>query len=186
MNAISPDAARLRAVRTALADIAPGHWQRVQSVEGAFVEARGEMPGEVFVLARFGAAATVDEINFVCDGPDTIHFLLGLLDKAFREIRSLRGLPEHRQHDQQRGEPAARNPKNFAAECAMRCQDAAFKVFLEERHGLERPLTDERVAQKVRSLLGVQSRKELNNGGRAGEAWIALRGAFATWLKAGQ
>jgi hypothetical protein len=39
----------------------------------------------------------------------------------------------------------------------------------------------------VRSLLGVQSRKELNkDGGRPSEAWKALRADFAAWLKAGR
>jgi hypothetical protein len=45
------------------------------------VEARGEM-GELFVLLRF-EAATPDEIAFVCDAPDTVRFLLRLLDEAF-------------------------------------------------------------------------------------------------------
>ncbi|RWO29594.1 MAG: hypothetical protein EOS10_22380 [Mesorhizobium sp.] len=181
MNAValSPDAARLRAIRAALAAIEPAAWTRVHGADGAYVESRGEM-GELFVLARFDEA-TIDEIAFVTDAPDTVRFLLRLLDAAFREIR---GRPEPRRADQQRGEPMARDVRNFAAECAMKCQDAAFKVFLHEQHGLEKPLTDERVAQKVRSLLGVQSRKELNNGGRASEAWLALRGAFDAWRKA--
>ncbi|TIX73964.1 MAG: hypothetical protein E5V25_04070 [Mesorhizobium sp.] len=187
MNAValSPDAVRLRAVRENLASIAPGRWTRAQDASGAFIEMRGEM-GELFVLARFDALATVDEIAFATDAPDMVRFLLGLVDKAFAEIRALQRLPEQRRHDQQRGAPAAREAKNFAAECAMRCQDARFKLYLEERHGLERPLTDDRVEQKVRSLLGVQSRKELNNGGQAGEAWKALRADFAAWLKAGR
>lgn len=181
--ALSPDATRLRAVRAALAAIEPAVWTRVHG-DTAFVESRGEM-GELFVLARFDEA-TVDEIDFVTDAPDTVRFLLRLLDAAFREVRQLRGLPEPRRQNEQRGEPAAGEAKNFAAECAMKCQDAAFKVFLHERHGLEKPLTDDRVTQKVRSMLGVQSRKELNNGGRASEAWIALRGAFDAWRKAGR
>lgn len=195
----SPDAVRLRAVRENLASIAPGQWTRAQDASGAFIETRGEM-GELFVLARFDALATVDEIAFAADAPDMVRFLLGLLDKAFREIRGLRGSsasradgapagrasPDARSGWRPLAEGPARDPKNFAAECAMKCQDAAFKVFLHEEHGLEKPLTDERVAQKVRSLLGVQSRKELNYGGRAGEAWIALRGSFSTWLKAGR
>lgn len=182
--ALSPDAMRLRAIRSALAAIEPAAWTRVHGADGAYVESRGEM-GELFVLARFDEA-TIDEIAFVTDAPDTVRFLLRLLDDAFEKIRQLRGLPEPRRADQQRGEPMARDVKNFAAECAMKCQDAAFKVFLHEVHGLEKPLTDGRVAQKVRSLLGVQSRKELNNGGRASEAWIALRGAFDAWRKAGR
>lgn len=75
--------------------------------------------------------------------------------------------------------------KDYAAECAMLCGNPAFKVFLNERHGLERPLTDERVAQKVRSLLGVVSRAELNRPGRAVDAWRQLRDAFQSWKRAG-
>ncbi|RWC25889.1 MAG: hypothetical protein EOS27_26930 [Mesorhizobium sp.] len=179
---LSPDATKLRAIRAALAAIAPGDWTRVHGEAGAFVEARGEM-GELLVLLRFDAAS-VDEIDFVCNAPDTVRFLLRLLDGAFREIRRLAGKPPHR--NQAAGEPAASDAKNFAAECGMKCGEPAFMVFLEERHGLERPLTPERVAQKVRSLLGVTSRKQLNDGGKAGEAWKALRGSFADWKKAGR
>ncbi|TPJ75815.1 hypothetical protein FJ422_30830 [Mesorhizobium sp. B2-6-3] len=182
MNAValSPNAARLRAIRASLAAIAPADWTRVHGEAGAFIEARGEM-GELFVLARFDAA-TPDEIAFLCDAPDTVRFLLRLLDEAFGTIRALKGEPARR--NAAAGPPAASEPKNFAAECAMKCQEPAFKVFLEERHGLERPLSDERVAQKVRSILGVTSRKDINEGGRASEAWKALRADFAAWLKA--
>ncbi|MCA0025490.1 MULTISPECIES: hypothetical protein [unclassified Mesorhizobium] len=182
MNAValSPNATRLRAIRASLATIAPADWTRVHGEAGAFIEARGEM-GELFVLARFDAA-TPDEIAFLCDAPDTVRFLLRLLDEAFGTIRALKGEPARR--NAPAGPPAASDPKNFAAECAMKCQEPAFKAFLEERHGLERPLTDARVAQKVRSLLGVTSRKDINEGGRASEAWKALRTDFAAWLKA--
>lgn len=182
--ALSPDAVRLKAVREALAAIEPAEWSRVHGTDGAFVESRGEM-GELFVLARFDEA-TVDEIDFICNAPDTLRFMVRLFDAACFTIRQLKGLPEPRQHDQERGEPMASDFKNFAAECAMKCQEPAFKLFLAEAHGLEKPLTDERAAQKVRSLLGVQSRKELNDGGRASEAWKALRASFAAWRKAGR
>lgn len=184
MNAavLSPDAARLRAIRASLDAIAPAKWTRVQG-ETAFMEAQGEL-GEVFVLAHFEPVATVDEIEFVCNAPEAVGFLLRLIERASETIRTLKGDPPPR--NPAAGEPAARDPKNFATECAMLCKDPRFKVFLEERHGLERPLTDERVIQKVRSVLGVTSRKELNNGGAASEAWKALRASFAAWLKAGQ
>ncbi|WP_421912750.1 hypothetical protein [Mesorhizobium sp.] len=184
MNAValSPDAAKLKAIRESLDAIAPADWTRAHDERGALIEARGEM-GELLVLARFDAAS-VDEIAFAADAPDTVRFLLRLLDKAFGEVRALRGLPAQRQQVEPRGEPAASKAKDFAAECAMKCQEPAFMVFLHEQHGLEKPLTPERVEQKVRSLLGVTSRKELNNGGKTGDAWKALRGAYAAWKKA--
>lgn len=175
MNALSPDAVQLRAVRSSLAAIAPGQWTRVCDGDGEFIEARGEM-GELLVLARFHPGATMDEIAFAVDAPDMVRFLLRLLDQAFREIRALRAPPLERR------DPA----KDFAAECAMKCGEPAFRAFLEEKHGLERPLTDERVAQKVRGLLGVTSRAELNQPGQAAERWKALRGDFDARRRAGR
>ncbi|RWF66901.1 MAG: hypothetical protein EOS47_04565 [Mesorhizobium sp.] len=180
--ALSPDATRLKAVRAAYASIAPAQWSRAQDESGPLIEARADF-GEIVVLARFSEQATVDEVAFAAEAPDTVKFLLRLLDDAIRTIRSLRQPVEG---NPAAGPPAAHDPKNFAAECAMKCQEPAFKVFLEEQHGLDRPLTDERVAQKVRSILGVTSRKELNDGGKASEAWKALRASFAAWLKAGR
>lgn len=171
----SSDTIRLRAVRQALAQVAPGKWTRVHDEAGAFIEAQGEM-GELFRLARFDEA-TVDEIDFVVDAPERDRFLLRLLDQAFATIRALKGQPE---------QAPAPVLKNYAAECALKCREPAFKVFLEQRHGLDAPLTDDRAAQKVRSLLGVSSRGELNGGGRAVESWKALRADFMAWKKAGR
>ncbi|KQZ81887.1 hypothetical protein ASD64_09020 [Mesorhizobium sp. Root157] len=173
------DTARLAMIRARLAAIAPGQWSRVHDGDGCFVEARGPM-GELSPVLRFNPGASDDEIMLVVDLPETLVFLLGLVDRAIARLK-----PPVRQ-DVQRGEAQARDPKNFAAECGMKCQDPSFKVFLEERHGLERPLTDERVAQKVRGLMGVTSRRELNDGGRASEAWRQLRGEFDAWLRAGR
>jgi hypothetical protein len=115
-------------------------------------------------------------IAFAVVAPDTVRFLLRVLDKEFREIRAMKAPPP------ERSDPA----KNFAAECGMKCGEAKFGEFLEVVHGLERPLSPERVAQKVRSMLGVTSRAELNNGGQAAERWKALRGEFEAWRRAGR
>lgn len=184
MNAPSPDTLKLRAIKALFEAIAPGDWTRAYDENGPLLEAYDPIAGERCMLARFSADATVEEFEFACAAPETVAFLLKLLGRAFDEIRTMRGEPAT---GNRAAEPAATSDiKNFAAECAMKCQEPAFKVFLEEQHGLERPLTDERAAQKVRSLLGVQSRKELNDGGEASERWKALRADFAAWLKAGR
>lgn len=186
MNAVSlsPDAVRLKRIRAALEAIAPATWTRVHDESGAFVETRGAM-GELFVLARFDPGATDDEIAFASYAPDMVRFLLRLLDGAFSEVHRLKGRAEQ-SPNQAAGKAAARSSKNLATECVLKCKDFRFQQYLADRHGLEPPLTEERAAQKVRSLLGVQSRKELNNGAGATQGWIALRTSFATWLKAGQ
>jgi hypothetical protein len=171
------DAARLATIRSRLNAIAPGRWTLVYDGDGCFVESQGPM-GELLRVLRFDPSASTDEIMIVTDLPEAMQFLIDLVDRAIERLR-----PARQDTGQGRAVEREREPKDFAAECAMKCNEPAFKVWLEQVHGLERPLTDERVAQKVRSLLGVTSRKELNDGGRAGEAWKALRADFATWRK---
>ena len=172
MNAVqlSPDAKRLRAIRNSVDLIAPGDWTQVHGDHGAFIEARAEKGEAPFVLARFDAAANIDEIAFAVDAPRNVGFLLRLLDDAFKEIRRLKGLDQPK-------------PKDYAAECAMKCAEPGFMRFLSERHGLDAPLTGERAAQKVRSLLRINSRKELNEGGQAAAGWNALRTEFDAWRR---
>lgn len=167
------EAARLARIRGQLAAIAPGEWSRVHDGEGCFLEARGPM-GELLPVLRFHPGATEDEIAFVLDAPDNVRFLLGLVDRA---IAALKQRPPQRS-------PGAR--KDYAAECAMKCAEPAFRAFLEQRHGLERPLTDDRVAQRVRSILGVSSRAQLYDDSRAAEAWTALRSDFEAWRREGR
>lgn len=188
MNALSahrPEAQRLAEIRASLANIAPGDFRLAHDGERFFAESIGEM-GEVVRMLTFDAAATDAERDFIVGAPDTVRFLMHLVERAieaFAGMRRVQGEREAQGRREERGEPQASDPKNFAAECAMKCQEPAFRVFLEEKHGLERPLTDERVNQKVRSILGVQSRKELNNDGQAAERWKALRGDFETWRR---
>lgn len=187
------EAARLERIRGQLAAIEPATWSRAHDGSGCFIEAAGPM-GELCEVARFHAGATGDEIAFAVDAPGHVRFLLGLVDRAIAKLR----LAEGRKGDRPSadvGRPAggpasaaggtAREAKDFAAEAAMKCGEPAFKKWLEESHGLERPLTDERAAQKLRSLLGVTSRAELNSDTRAAARWKKLRGEFEAWRKAG-
>ena len=187
------EGARLAHIRDRVAAIAPGEWTRAYDGDGCFVEARGPM-GELLPVARFDAGATDDEIAFVVSAPADMRFLLGLIDRAMRAFASRDASPPAAAvppagRDARSGlrpSGGAGEAKDYAAECAMKCAEPAFRVFLEERHGLERPLTEERVAQKVRSLLGVTSRRELNQPGQATERWKALRGEYDAWRRAGR
>ncbi|WP_406871607.1 hypothetical protein WHT83_14905 [Aminobacter sp. P9b] len=181
---LSDDAMRLRAIRVNLAAIESGDWTVVHDEEGYLVvEALGPMAERHWRLCRFDRAASKDEMALISSAPETVRFLLDLVDRARRALQ-----PPHGGHDQRgeaRGEPQT-DPRNYAAEAAMKCQEPAFLAFLEAEHGLERPLTPERAAQKLRSLCGVTSRKQLNDGGQAAQAWRQLRDAYAAWKKAGR
>ncbi|WP_315920412.1 hypothetical protein [Mesorhizobium sp. SP-1A] len=171
----SAESMRLSRIRSRLVAIAPGDWSLVADGSDSFVEARGPM-GELLPIARFAPGATADEIATICDAPADLRFLVGLVDRAIARIKP----------PAQSARPPQREPKDYAAECAMKCAEPAFRVFLEQQHGLGRPLTDERVAQKVRGLLGVTSRAELNDGGAAVDRWMGLRSEYDAWRRAGR
>lgn len=166
---------RLNAIRSDLAALDAREWIRVEDGLGGFVEAAGAFSERV-VLLRFDSAATNEEKQFVADAPDMVRFLLGLVERA---IERLKPKPENAAAD-----TVADERKNYAAEAAMKCSEPAFKVFLGERHGLESPMTDERTAQKLRSLLGVTSRKDLNSDDQAAERWRRLRREYGNWRRA--
>jgi hypothetical protein len=172
------DGARLARIRDLLAGIAPGEWTRVHDAEGCFVEARTK-GGMLLPIARFDPGASEDEIAFICDAPGTVRFLLDLVDRAIAATRGARPSPNTP------AGPVADVRKNYAAEAAMKCSEPAFLCFLEEQHGLERPLTQDRAIQKLRSLLGITSRKELNMDDQAAARWKAMRGDFENWKRTG-
>ncbi len=170
---MTPDAQRLANIRAAHAAIHPAKWSRAADGEGEFIETA--LPGgELVPICRIDAGASMAERRFLVDAPAHVSFLLSLVDRAIAKERQ-------RLKDEQR-----KAGKDYAAEAAMKCGEPAFKAFLEQKHGLERPLTDERVTQRVRSLCGVKSRRELNEGGDCAERWRSLVREFEGWKRAGR
>lgn len=170
---MSADAMELRKIRGRLDALARAQWFRSADDRGQFVEARTAI-GELNEIARFHPGALPEEIDFVVGAPEMVAFLLRLVDRAIAKAR--RDVPRQQKQNK---------PKDFAAEAAMKCDDAAFKVFLEEKHGLERPLTADRAAQKLRTILGITSRSELNKDDAAADRWRSLRASFEAWRKVG-
>ncbi len=122
------EAARLARVRDQLTAIAPASWARVHDGRtddaGCFVEALGPM-GELSPVLRFDAGASEAEIAFVVAAPENMQFLLGLVDRAIARLKP----PERNET------PRQDSPKDFAAECAMKCEEPAFRAFLEALRG---------------------------------------------------
>lgn len=174
------EARRLHAIRGQLASLGAKEWQLVAEGDAMRVDAVGDDGTRVHVIT-FEGIATPDEMQFCADVVTNVRFLLGLIDRAMGRIRALQPPPAGR------GEPKPDEgrPRDFAAEAAMKCSEPAFKTFMEERHRLERPLTDDRTAQRLRSVLGITSRAELNRDERAAAAWRALRDEFKAWRARG-
>ncbi len=173
---MSTEAIELRRIRSKLAALDGAQWFRSTDERGEFVEAKTRN-GELNEIARFHPGAQPEEIDFIVSWPEMVAFLIRLVDRAISKAR-------------QASRTALRHPQtrdgNFAAEAAMKCDEPAFKVFLEQRHGLERPLTKDRAAERLRSILNIKSRKELNENSAAAERWRDLRADFEAWKRAGR
>lgn len=173
---MSSDAVRLKSIRSKLAALGNVQWFMSVDDRGTFLEVKNSN-GELNEVARFHSGALPEEMELVTSAPYDIGFLIQLVDRCSRALKTERKRNSNQSPDRS---------KNFAAEAAMRCEEPAFKVFLEQKHGLERPLTADRVAQKLRSILGIQSRKELNQNGAAAQRWRDLRADFEAWRRVGR
>lgn len=174
---MSSDAVRLKSIRSKLAALGNVQWFMSVDDRGTFLEVKNSN-GELNEVARFHSGALPEEVEFVTSAPYMVSFLLQLVDRAIASARKVQ-----RQHSSNQGSDRS---KNFAAEAAMKCEDPAFKVYMEECHQLERPLTNERMAHKLRSVLAISSRKELNDNKEAAERWRALKADFDAWKRRGR
>lgn len=165
------EAAMLTRIR-ALVAAHDGHaWELGSEGDGMILAAAGR-DGSNVIVARFSAHATIDEMQLSSGALDYCRFLLSLVDRAIVAMKAA---------EQREPEPEARRAPNYSAEAAMLCGSPAFKKFLMERHGLESPATDERVAQKLRSILGVTSRRQINESEAVRDRWVRLRADFNFW-----
>lgn len=105
--------------------------------------------------------------------PRNLRFLLGLLDRASASVRTLRKQLE--QYEPKK--------KDYAAEAAMKCQSGAFRRFLIECHDLPDAADFERIATRLRTLLRIESRSELNTDPAAQARWKSLKQEFERWMK---
>ncbi len=111
--------------------------------------------------------------------PRNLRFLLGLLDRASASVRTLRQRLE-RYEPPPTPEP---KKKDYAAEVTMKCQTGAFRRFLIECHGLPDTADLERTLTRIRTLLRIESRSELNTDPDAQARWKSLKQEFERWMK---
>ena len=123
------------------------------------------MDGEIVPIAVLMPGLDISVQNFLVGAASAQRFTLDLLDRcaaAFRE------LARKSQAEQKRNQP-----KDYAAECAMKCQnDQSFRRYLIERHDLPDAGDTERIKVRVRGILAIQSMKELNDDPAAADRWI--------------
>lgn len=175
--AVSPQQKRMNAIRNRVA-LSALEWG-VTSDGGRLCLTATSEEGTALV-ATIVDGAPIGETEMALNAPDDLIWLLGTYDALagrYRALSAQLGRQVPRQQQQKL--------KDYAAECAMKCSEPAFKAFLEECHGLGRPLTDDRAATKVRSILKITSRTELKSDATAAERWKKLRDHFDAWRRRG-
>lgn len=102
-----------------------------------------------------------------------------LFDEACRIIRSQEPTEAAAERERRRKESQTDN----AQHCGRMCNDRVFRRFLMERHQLTDQSDAERVNTRVRHILAIQSRAELNTDPGALARWKNLLTDFYAWRK---
>ncbi len=171
--ASAADVKRLADVKRRAAEIS-ADWQLARTgTEIHAVVYKGTAP---VCIAELTHDCGIADRDFILHTPDDTRFLLRLLSEAFSEIR------RYKPADLQKQDQAAASG-NYAAECAMRCNDQAFRQFLLEKKAAPDISDSIRVERHVRYLLKVDSRSELNNSAEARKRWFDLRAEFEAWMR---
>jgi hypothetical protein len=128
-------------------------------------------------VATIHLGALDDERDLMCGALGNLLLFLRLFDRAATTVRDLRGKLE-------RGQAQA-NKKNYSAQAAMLLSDRAFQRFLEGK-GAGGPVRDNGAADtRLKSLLAISSKSQINTVERARAAFLALRGEFDAWKRGG-
>lgn len=134
--------------------------------------------GEEVVLCTFTVDALPDEIDLIAGALDDLRLFLRSRSRAAKQFRDMQrqlGREERRLRE-----------GDFAANAAMLCNDRPFQRFLEGATA-GGPVRDSRAADtRLKSVLAITSKRQLNEDAGAQGRWLALRGDYQNWLRGGR
>jgi len=149
--------------------------------EGMHLEVSG--PDDREIICSLPPSCPADNRELIRRHIDIPADLIGMLDAAARrDAKRCREIGQLRQALKSKGGKPA---KDYAAECTMKCADTAFRRFLMERHELPHPATATTATTRVKSILAITSRTELNESPAAAEGWRIIIQEFETWRREG-
>lgn len=165
------------------AEFASAEWVRLYDakVRKPQVGVRDGLTGDVHVLATLARGCAHDDEELLFNAPLFLRAAITVARQAFEVIRALKAeVAELRAEiDRLKEKKEKARP---AQQCAIACGDAAFLRWLFEVHGVE--TSDRiRVATRVRTMLAVQSRAELDTDPAAAARWRRMYGDFQAWRK---
>lgn len=151
-----------------LAGLVSDEWQDTYNAETHQAEIclRDQLTDEIFPIAIIKPECSYDDRRLMTRAPQIMRALLFLLRESFNEIERLK--PKQKAH-------------KLAQDCAIHCGRQDFRRFLIEHHDLIDSGDDERVNTRVRNILNIQSRAELDKDQDAAKRWFSLKQAFYRW-----
>ena len=127
-------------------------------------------------IAILQADCDYDDRELLVHSAEWIAFLLSLVDRAASRVRALEA-----ELRRLRGEPEpATKQKSVAKWCSITCSKPAFKRWLHDVHQVDTS-DQERINARVRSMLSIQSRAELDTDPEAARRWKDMWSRFKTW-----
>jgi len=167
--AVSPNQKRLDAIRNRAA-LAAGDWGIMAGERGLTLTAAGAEGSEAVAIVL--DEASIFNREFAIAAPED---LIWLMQRYTDLAERYRRMVDH----QRRNQP---KPKNYAAECGMKCGERDFLDFLFTCHGVD--VSDkERVATRIRTMLQINSRADLNTDEAAASRWRRLVADYENWRK---
>jgi hypothetical protein len=151
-----------------LAGLVSDEWQDTFNTETQQAELclRDNLTGEIFPIAIIKPECSYDDRRLMARAPLIVRALLFLLRESFKEIERLK--PKQKAN-------------KLAQDCAIYCGRQDFRRFLTECHDMVDATDNERVNTRVRNILDIQSRAELDKDQDAGKRWLSLKNAFFRW-----
>ena len=181
MNTARPKARiRLQGYRALVAGALPVR-NIAADTAGLHLEADGIDPVEPETICTIPHTCPADNrelirrhVEIVADLIHMVDEAMKLLNAKIKEVEAQKKALEHKT-----GRPA----KDYAAECAMKCTEMAFQQYLAERHDLKLPTDKDKTATRVKFVLRLESRKDLNTDPDAAARWRALVKDFEAWRR---
>ena len=132
--------------------------------------------GEQEHICTIHAAALDDERELICGALTRMLMFLRMFSRAAQAVRALKGQLRQRESEARKSD--------YTTQAAMLLNDRRFQRFLETK-GAGGPVRDAGAADtRLKSILRLESKKQLNGEEWAREAWKRLMGEFDAWRRA--
>lgn len=160
-----------------LADRLAGDRWLVESDDGGTHLVAVRSTGDDAILATFHKDALRHEIELMTEGAALLFRFIDMFDRARRRVLDL---------EAQLGiSSKQKRAKDYAAQASMLLDNRTFWRFLETR-GAGGPVRDKTAADtRLKSVLAIGSKADINKDARGQSAWLSLNGDFENWKRNG-